>query len=85
MFFSLLVVIFEFILQIILVSFAVFVYGLIRFAWGRHEKNDTSHKHGKSFMLFGLITLFMSIAIWFYVGYTQSTVSYGSTIKVVSN
>lgn len=55
------------------VSFCVFIYGLIRYIWGRYKKNDVLKEHGKKFMFWALIALFASIAIWFFIGYITTS------------
>ncbi|MBK5215554.1 MAG: hypothetical protein JJE53_01960 [Candidatus Pacebacteria bacterium] len=62
----------------LLVALAVtaFVYGIIKFFL--NPDNEEKRKAGKSFMLWGLITLFVMVSIWGLVGILSSSLTPGA-------
>lgn len=57
----------------LLMSLAVtaFIYGIIQFFL--NPENEEKRKAGKSYMIWGLITLFVMVSIWGLVGILSST------------
>ena len=63
----------------LLVALAVvgFVYGVIKYFL--NPENEEKRKNGKSFMLWGLVTLFVIVSIWGLVGILSNTFTDGKT------
>jgi uncharacterized membrane-anchored protein len=68
----------------LLVGLAIvgFVYGIIQYFL--NPDNEEKRKGGKSFMLWGLITLFVMVSIWGLVGIFNSTLTPGSNPVIPS-
>lgn len=68
----------------LLVTAAViaFVYGIVQFLL--NQENEEKRKAGKSFMLWGVISLFVMVSFWGIVGILQNTFTNdaGSNIKM---
>jgi hypothetical protein len=64
----------------LLVSLAIagFVYGIIQYFL--NPENEEKRKNGKSFMLWGLITLFVMVSIWGLVGVLSNTFLDGNIV-----
>jgi uncharacterized membrane protein len=64
----------------LLVALAVvgFVYGIIKYFL--NPDNEEKRKDGKSFMLWGLVTLFVIVSIWGLVGILSGTFLDGTTV-----
>jgi len=64
----------------LLVSLAVvgFVYGIIKYFL--NPDNEEKRKEGKSFMFWGLVTLFVIVSIWGLVGILSGTFLDGRTV-----
>lgn len=62
-----------------LVALAVigFIYGIIKYFL--NPDNEEKRKDGKSFMLWGIVTLFVMVSIWGLVGILSNTFLDGST------
>ena len=52
-------------------ALAGFVFGLIKFFL--NPDNEEDRKKGKSFMIWGLVTIFVMVSIWGLVGIVQKT------------
>ena len=61
----------------LLVALAVvgFIYGIIQYFL--YPDNEEKRKNGKSFMLWGLIALFVMVSIWGLVGILSNTLETG--------
>ena len=64
----------------LLVSLAVisFVYGIIQYFL--YPDNEEKRKQGKTFMFWGIVTLFVMVSIWGLVGIFSSTFLNGKTL-----
>jgi len=56
---------------LVALSLAGFVYGVIKFFM--NPDNEEKKKNGKSFMLWGIISLFVIVSIWGLVGILSNT------------
>jgi succinate dehydrogenase/fumarate reductase cytochrome b subunit len=67
----------------LLVSVAVvaFIYGIIQFFL--NPENEEKRKAGKSYMLWGIIALFVMVSFWGLVGILASTFTPGGTPNTV--
>jgi len=68
----------------LLVGLAVvgFVYGIIKYFL--NPENEEKRKEGKSFMFWGLVTLFVMVSIWALVGVFSSTITPGKAPLIPS-
>lgn len=64
----------------LLVTLAVtgFIYGIVKFFM--NPDNEEGRKKGKSFMMWGLVTLFVIVSIWGLVGILSNTFLDGSKV-----
>jgi uncharacterized membrane protein len=64
----------------LLIALAIvgFIYGIIKYFL--NPDNEEKKKDGKSFMLWGIITLFVMVSIWGLVGILSGTFLDGKTI-----
>lgn len=64
----------------LLVALAIigFIYGIIKYFL--NPDNEEQRKQGKSFMFWGLFTLFVMVSIWGLVGILSETFTDGTTI-----
>ena len=61
----------------------VFFWGIVQFIWAKREGNASKTQEGQSFMVWGLIAIFVMFSIWGIVIFAQNTLGIqGSTITV---
>lgn len=63
---------------LVAVAVASFVYGIIQYFL--FPDNEEKRKAGKSFMFWGLVTLFVMVSIWGLVGIFSNTFLDGKTV-----
>jgi uncharacterized membrane protein YidH (DUF202 family) len=58
----------------LLISFAVaaFLWGLVKFI--KNSDDERAHEEGKTFMIWGIIALFVMVSFWGIVGFIQDSV-----------
>lgn len=52
-------------------AMVAFFFGIVQFIWGSRDGDATKAKNGKSFMLWGLIALFVMFSVWGIINYAQ--------------
>lgn len=64
---------------LVAIAVLVFFWGIVKFI--SHAGDEKTHEEGKQFMIWGMIALFVMVALWSIVGYFQETLgltSWGS-------
>lgn len=67
---------------LITAAVAVFFWGLVKFIW--HADDEQSVEEGKSVMVWGMLALFVMVALWSIIGFIQGAIFGGATDGVIS-
>ena len=57
------------------IAVMVFFWGIVKFM--THAGDERSHDQGKNLMIWGMVGLFVMVALWGIVGYIQDTLNIG--------
>jgi len=50
-------------------AIVVFFWGLVKFIW--HAGDEKTHDEGKAVMIWGMVSLFVMVALWAIIGWLQ--------------
>jgi succinate dehydrogenase/fumarate reductase cytochrome b subunit len=53
-------------------AMVAFFFGIVQFIWGTRNADPTKMKNGKSFMVWGLVALFVMFSVWGIIKYVQT-------------
>lgn len=65
---------------LVTLAVAAFVYGIIKYFL--NPENEEKRKEGKSYMFWGLVTLFVMVSIWALVGILAASFTPNNPIKI---